>query len=236
MPRSLQPSLRGCTELAQHISELGITAGAGDSAPPHPADPHIHVHVHATCFIQEASREKGFLGNLNKYTGGSQTESIHQGTRAAEQPASPKDTGSLGRRRAVFQGEKPGGGRESRRQGLPAGGAGCQEGDAGERELDSAVRVSQAAAIPLPGGDSQQVLGRVPLSVSQGEGGSEGCREGKERKTSPVVKNSECILGSVLISAEAGGTLACPRCGEQTGHMQSIHRTCTVSITLGKHM
>lgn len=69
--------------------------GNGDSA--HPTDPHVHVRVPTTCFVQEASSEKGFLGNLNKYTGGSQTESIHQGTRAAEQPASPEDTGSLGR-------------------------------------------------------------------------------------------------------------------------------------------
>lgn len=101
----------------------GVTAGAGDSAPPHPTDP--HVPVRATCLIQEtSSSEKGFLGNLNKYTGGSQTESIHRGMRAAKQPVSPEDAGSLGRRRAEFHGEKPGGGRESRRQGLPAGGAG----------------------------------------------------------------------------------------------------------------
>lgn len=89
------------------------------------------------------------------------------------------------------------------------GGAECREGDAGERELDVAVRVIQAAVIPLPGGDSQQVLGWVPLPIPQGEGGSGGCREGKERKTSPIVKNSECIPGSVLTSAEARGGLWC---------------------------
>lgn len=140
------------------------------SSPPRPTDPHVHVPVHVTCFIQEASSEKGFLGNLNKYAGGSQTESIHQDTRAAEQPVSPEDTGSLGRRRAAVRGEKPGGGREIRRQGLPARGAGREEGDAGERELDPAMRVSQAAAVP----------GWVPLPIPQGEG-SPG-REKKKRE------------------------------------------------------
>lgn len=100
-------------------------AGAGCSAPPHPADPHIHVHVHTICFIQEASSEKGFLGNLNKYAGGSQTESIHQGMHAAEQPVLPEDTGSQGRQRAVFPGEKPGKSRESDRLRLLMGEARC---------------------------------------------------------------------------------------------------------------
>lgn len=97
MPRFLQPLLRGCMKLVQRIAELGVMAGTGDLAAPHPANPHVHVHVYATCFIQEASSEKGFLGNLNKYGGGSQTASIHQGMSAAEQPVSPEDTGSLGR-------------------------------------------------------------------------------------------------------------------------------------------
>lgn len=65
------------------------------------------------------------------------------------------------------------------------GGAECWEGDAGERELDVAVRVIQAAAIPLPGGDSQQVLGWVPLPIPQGEGGSGGAEKEKREKRAP---------------------------------------------------
>lgn len=74
------------------------------------------------------------------------------------------------------------------------------KGDA--EELDAAVRVSHAAAIPLPGSESQQVPGWVTLPNPGGEGGSGAHREVKERKTSPIMRNNEGILGSVLTSSE----------------------------------
>lgn len=49
----------------EHHSAGGNDRGWRFSSP-HPADPHVHMHVRAPCFAQEASSEKGFLGNLNK--------------------------------------------------------------------------------------------------------------------------------------------------------------------------